>query len=164
VALQATLAAMRIAALAMAFLLASCGEAIDDNHFAEDVREARVAPPPVTTEAVPVRVGELGPSLPACGAMGLTRNIAAGDALQVRSAPFDTAAEVARIASGRSFFICSRSHDQKWFGVVFDEEEGASARCGVAPVSARRDYDGVCLSGWVPAPFVKFISGPARTS
>jgi len=140
-------------------LLAGCGEAVQDNHFADDVREARAASEPVVTAAVPVRIGELGPNFPACNAAGTTRNLAAGGSLAVRAAPFDTAPDTARIPAGGRFFICSRSHDQKWFGLVFGE--GASREsCGIAaPVAARRAYDGPCQSGWVAAPFVRFNAG-----
>ena len=137
--------------------LAGCGEAVDDNHFADDVQEARPVSDPVTSEAVPVRIGELGPSFPACNAMGVTRNLAEGETLPVRAAPFDTAAETGRVAAGGRFAICSRSHDQKWFGIVFGE--GAAQECGLsAPAASRRAYEGPCRSGWVSSPFVKLVA------
>ena len=137
--------------------LAGCGEAVDDNHFADDVQEARPVPDPVTSEAVPVRIGELGPSFPACNATGTTRNLAEGETLPVRAAPFDTAQETGRVAAGARFSICSRSHDQKWFGIVF--AGGAEQDCGVsAPVASRRAYEGPCRSGWVSSPLVKLAA------
>ena len=139
--------------------LAGCGEAVDDNHFAGDVQEARPVSDPARIEAVPVRIGELGPSFPACNAVGVTRNLAAGETLAVRAAPFETAAETGRIPAGGRFFICARSHDQKWFGVVF-AGEGAGQSCGVStPVASRRNYEGPCSSGWVSSPFVKLTAG-----
>ncbi len=154
--------------IAPALLLAACGEAVDDNHFADDVSQERPAPTPVTSEAVPVRIGELGPSFPACNATGITRNLAAGETLPVRAAPFDTAPETGRVPAGGRFAICSRSHDQKWFGIVFAEDAAGpgSARqdCGVsAPVTSRRAYEGPCRSGWVSSPFVKFVAADKET-
>jgi hypothetical protein len=149
---------MRHVFLLSIFALVGCGEAVQDNHFADDVREDRQATPAVTSAAVPVRVGDLGPNFPACNAAGVTRHLAAGETLPARSAPFETAAETGRIPAGGRFFICSRSLDQKWFGVVYDNG-GDVARCGVLePVASRRGYDGPCGSGWVAAPYVKFVA------
>lgn len=141
------------------FVLAGCGEAVEDNHFADDIQEARPVSSPATIEAVPVRIGELGPSFPACSATGVTRNLDTGQVLGVRAAPFDTAEEIGRVQSGSRFFVCARSHDQKWFGIVFDGE-GKGMDCGVSsPVPSRRNYEGPCGSGWVSSPFVKLIAG-----
>jgi len=145
------------ALLPLILLLAGCGEAVEDNHFAKDVRTERPAAP-VEASAVPVRIGELGANFPACGAAGTTRNVADGGSLPVRAAPFDTAAEAGAVPSGSRFFVCSRSHDQKWFGIVYDEA-GASGNCGVSgPVTSRRDYEGPCRSGWVSSAFVRLIA------
>ena len=141
--------------------LPGCGEAVDDNHFADDVEEARPVSGPVTSEAMPVRIGELGPSFPACNAIGATRNLSQGETLPVRAAPFDTADQTASVPAGGRFAVCSRSHDQKWFGVVFDgaAQPGPAKECGVsAPVTSRRAYDGPCRSGWVSSPFVKLVA------
>lgn len=145
--------------LAPLILLPACGEAVEDNHFARDVQEARPASAPVTTQAVPVRIGELGPSFPACNATGVTRNLQPGEALAVRAAPFETAEETGQVPAGSRFFICARSHDQKWFGIVFPAD-GDLRSCDVsAPVPSRRDYQGPCSSGWVTSPLVKLTSG-----
>ena len=151
-----------LAILSLPFLLAACGEAVDDNHFADDLRQERPVSGPVTSEAVPVRIGELGPSFPACNATGATRNLPQGQPLPVRAAPFDTAEQTASVPAGGRFAICSRSHDQKWFGIVF-QEAGAGGDCGVsAPVTSRRAYQGPCRSGWVASPFVKLVAGTAN--
>ena len=147
--------------------LAGCGEAVDDNHFADDVREERPVSGPVTSEAVPVRIGELGPSFPACNATGVTRNLRPGETLPVRAAPFDTAPETEQVPADARFAICSRSHDQKWFGIVFDEagpgQWGTGQDCGVsAPVASRRAYEGPCRSGWVSSPFVKLVAATSQ--
>lgn len=140
-------------------LVAGCGEEVEDNHFARDVQEARPVSEPVTTQAVPVRIGELGPSFPACNSTGETRNLQPGETLAVRAAPFETAEETGQVPAGGRFFICARSHDQKWFGIVF-AREGDLQSCGLsAPVASRRDYQGPCDSGWVTSPLVKLTSG-----
>jgi hypothetical protein len=80
--------------------------------------------------------------------------------MQVRAAPFETAAEAGWIPAGARFFICTRSHDQRWLGVVYDEAGALSPACGVSrPVASRRGYEGPCRSGWVAAAFVKQIAG-----
>lgn len=149
---------MRSFLLVPILILAGCGEPVADNHFADDINKERAKSPPVTTEAVAVRIGELGPNFPACNAAGTTRNLEAGTTLGVRSAPFDTAAETGSIPAGGRFFVCTRSHDQKWLGVVYSEGESAQ-NCGVSrPVSSRRAYEGECRSGWVSSPFVKLTA------
>jgi hypothetical protein len=107
-----------------------------------------------------VRIGELGPSFPACYAMARLRERVVTEPVPVRDAPFADARETARIAPGTQFFICTRSHDQRWFAIVWDEAAGASQACGVSrPVSARRDYAGPCSSGWIPSALVRLESG-----
>jgi hypothetical protein len=142
--------------------LAGCGEAVRDDHFANGVTTAPSDPVASTPEAVPVRIGELGANFNACNAAGTTRNLdsAAGQRLQVRAAPFDAAAETGAIAADARFYICTRSHDQRWLGVVYEEAGSLAESCGVSrPVAARRNYDGPCRSGWVSAAFVKQIAG-----
>jgi hypothetical protein len=148
-------------ALFVLLALAACGEAVKDDHFAQDLKQEAPAPsPPSVPEAVPVRIGELGPSFDACGTAATTRNLQAGGGLPVRSAPFDAAAETGRIGAGARFFICSRSHDQRWLGVVYNDAGELAAECGVSsPVTSRRNYEGPCRSGWVSSAFVKLIAG-----
>ncbi|MDP8994784.1 MAG: hypothetical protein M3N07_07380 [Pseudomonadota bacterium] len=110
----------------------------------------------------PVRIGELGPNFPACYAVGRFRDrvVGEGEAIPARAAPFDQARETGRIPAGGRFFICNRSHDQRWFAVIWDESEGAGRRCGVSlPIPQRRDYEGPCRSGWVPSALVLLESG-----
>jgi hypothetical protein len=149
-----------LALFAAMLAVAGCGEPVADDHFANDVQARREAAPAPVTPAVPVKVGELGPNFDACAAIGTTRNLEAGGRLPVRSAPFDNAQETGAVAAGARFFVCTRSHDQKWFGIVFDESGALSPACGVAaPLTARRAYEGPCRSGWVATPFVKLIAG-----
>ena len=140
--------------------LAGCGEPVRDDHFSNDVDPGAAAPDAVTTGPLPVRIGEYGPNFDACATIGTTRQVAAGATLPVRAAPFETGRQTGAIASGGRFFVCSRSLDQKWFGIVYDESGGPAQGCGVSdPVTARRSYDGPCRSGWVATPFVKLIAG-----
>lgn len=141
--------------------LAACGEPVDDNHFANDVDQPRAEPERTTPEVMAVRIGEGGSSFSACAAAGTTRHIdaATGGTMMVRAAPFDTADETGAIPAGGRFFICSRSIDQRWMGVVYDSSGQLSPGCGVSsPVATRRDYDGPCQAGWVPSAFVKLIA------
>jgi hypothetical protein len=114
----------------------------------------------LTDTETPVRIGELGPSFAACNAQGEVRERAAEGAIPVLAAPFESARQVGQLPAGTSFFICSRSHDQRWLGVVYDAGGQANRNCGVAvPVSGRRDYEGPCDSGWVASAQVRLVSG-----
>ena len=151
---------MRRAFLLLVLGLAGCGEAVKDDHFANDVRPERATPTVSKADAVPVRIGELGANFDACGAAGTTRNLAAEAALPVQAAPFESAEQVGQVASGTRFFVCSRSHDQRWLGIVYDPGGELAPTCGVSsPVTSRRNYDGPCRSGWVSSAFVKLIAG-----
>ena len=140
--------------------LASCGEPVRDDHFAnkaEPKAEAQAAP---LRHEVAVRVGEMGPSFDACVHAGTTRHVGAGERLPVRAAPFDSAEETGGIAAGGRFFVCSRSQNQKWLGVVYDGDGALSEACGVSsPARRRQDYDGPCRSGWVSSALVRLIAG-----
>lgn len=151
----------------LCLILSACGEPATVADRAARDNEAAPEAAVVTPESRPVRIGELGANFRACSAAGTTRNLKAGEALPVRSSPFDNAGETGSVAGGARFFICSRSHDQKWFGIVFEEGGTLAERCGVSePVTRRRDYDGPCRSGWVQSAFVKVIAGegPAPVS
>ncbi len=141
--------------------LAGCGEAVRDDHFANSLEAPGPGEPaPVRTEAVAVRVGELGPSFAACGAAGTTRRLAEGQGLEVRAAPFDTAERAGEVAAGARFFVCSRSHDQRWLGIVYEPGGQLAPACGVSsPLPSRRAYEGPCRSGWVASAYVKLIAG-----
>ena len=148
-----------------ALALSSCGEEVRDDHYSNRAQsQAAPAEPrqPPVQQAAPVRVGELGPNFAACAAAGTTRHVEAGSSLPVRAAPFDDAAETGGVPAGQRFFVCTRSHNQKWLGVVYDESGTLARRCGVSsPVTSRRDYSGPCRSGWVSSAFVRFVAGEA---
>jgi hypothetical protein len=109
---------------------------------------------------VPVRIGELGPNFAACNAQGEVRERATDGPIPVRAAPFEQAQQKGQLGAGSTFYICSRSLDQRWFGVVYDSGGKASRVCGVStPASGRRDYAGPCDSGWVASAQVRLISG-----
>ena len=113
----------------------------------------------LTDNVTPVRIGELGPNFAACNALGEVRERAVEEAIVVRAAPFDVAQATGRLPPGSTFFLCSRSLDQRWMGVVYDRSGRASRQCGVsAPSAARRDYEGPCESGWVPSAQVRLVA------
>jgi len=150
---------MRKPIFLLCLVLSACGEpatvadrtARDNDTIAEAVE---------TPGSRAVRIGEYGANFRACGQAGTSRNLKPGEALPVRSAPFENAGGTGSVAPGARFFICSRSLDQKWFGIVFDEGGTLAERCGVSePVTRRRDYEGPCGSGWVQSAFVKVIAG-----
>jgi len=151
------------AAIALMLLLSACGETMRDDHLANQVGYARDNEALDTMSAAPaasVRIGELGPAFAACSGAGTTRQIAAGSGLPVRAAPFDRGEVVGQIPAGGRFFICSRSHDQKWLGIVHDESGTLSRRCGVSgPVAARGSYEGPCRSGWIASAHVRLVAG-----
>jgi hypothetical protein len=137
--------------------LAACGQAVPVGNSTVAADEV---PDIVTPAAVPVRVGELGPNFEACAAAGTSRHLAAAETLPVRSAPFDNAPQTGAVAAGGRFFICTRSLDQKWFGIVYDPAGALATNCAVSdPVASPRPYAGPCASGWVSTPFVKMIAG-----
>ncbi len=146
--------------VALALCLGSCGEPVRDDHFANDVQAERAEPEAVQPGAVAVRVGEHGPALPACGAAGTTRRLPEGESLPVYEAPFDNARQTGAIAPESRFFVCARSHDQRWLGVVYDRSGSLSPACRVSsPLPSRRSYAGPCPSGWVSSVHVRLVAG-----
>ena len=125
-------------------LLAGCGEPAPSRNGTE----GSTTPPYVRAEAdngllerleAPVRIGELGPSFAACNARGTPRERGAAEPVPVRAAPYEEAGEIDRLAPGAEFFICTRSQDEHWFGIVYDRGGRASERCGVSgPAPVRR--------------------------
>jgi len=156
--------AQRLTLLLSALALAGCGERLPRN----EAGGGSTTPPYVRAEensllgeaSQPVRVGELGPGFAACPGRGAVRERpGAAAAAIVRAAPFEATREVDRLPAGAEFFICARTHDQRWFGIVYDDS-GDGERCNVsAPATRRRAYPGPCDSGWVASAQVRLISG-----
>lgn len=146
-------------------LLAGCGERLGRN----ETGGGSTTPPLVRAEddpsllgnaTVPVRVGDLGPGFAACGGRGATRDRPGAPNVPVRGAPFDANHEIDRLSGDTEFYICARTHDQRWFGIVYPRAGQAIEACGVAGAGTRRaDYEGPCGSGWVPSSLVRLISG-----
>lgn len=104
----------------------------------------------------PVVIGESGPRFDACQWSGLVRSVSGDGALPVRAAPFAEAAQRDTLTNGDMVYVCNRSHDQDWLGVVYADTRELTGTCGVsAPVSARRAYEGPCGSGWVSSAFIQ---------
>ena len=104
----------------------------------------------------PVTIGEDGPRLDACGAMGQAVRVGARG-LAVRAAPFADAEEVGRVAEGGRVHVCTPSHDQKWLGVVVLIP--APGDCGLSePVERRQPYEGPCLSVGVSNAANRFVA------
>ena len=146
-------------------MLAACGEPaqLDETHQGSTTPpyvRAESSPTLLSDMVQPVRVGELGASFAACNARGAIRERVTDGTIAVRAAPFEQAGEIARLGEGSEFFICSRTNDQHWFGIVYDEDGRATERCGVSvPIPARRNYQGPCAAGWVGSASVRTISG-----
>lgn len=137
---------------------------------------ARLGPSEDSPTARPVTIGEGGPRFAACQGRGLVGGLRGGE-LPVREAPFDSARQIGALKDDTHLFICTRSLDQQWLGVVVGKaipRPGASSEgagegdavaapppvdCGVAsPVRAKRPYAGPCPSGWVESTFVAAVA------
>ncbi len=155
-----------VRALALILLLAACSDQreipdeLPNSSLAgaprEDVPESRMDAP----VARAVTIGEDGPRLAACGGLGqVIQTGAAG--LPIRAAPFADAKEMGRLPEASRAFICTRSIDQRWLGIVVapPAQKGQPlSDCGVlSPVERRQPYDGPCLSGWVSSSYIRLV-------
>lgn len=150
------------APLAALLALAGCSQPVPErgNEAAPPRTLERSGGTTLENSLVPVRIGERGPAFAACAGRGATRDPPGAEPVPVRLAPFEQAGQIDRLDPGSEFFICQRSHDQRWSGVVFDAGGEASARCNVsAPVAQPRNYLGPCAAGWVPSARVRLVSG-----
>lgn len=154
-------AGMRSIAPVLCLLLLACsrggGIGNDDALF-----NAGEAVSPLSPGTRPVRIGEGGPAFAGCASTGRVVNVSPEGVtyLPVRAAPFLEADEVARLGEGAKLFVCTRSIDQRWQGVVVPPADTPDADCGVAaPVAAPRGYAGPCTSGWVSSAFVRLVAG-----
>jgi hypothetical protein len=128
----------------------------------EDVPESRMDAP----VARPVMIGEDGASFSACETIGTI--IAAGDdelPAELRAAPFADSKSAGRLAPGSRVYVCSRTLDQKWLGVVLDGSDVPAAitpatGCGLKRrVEQKQPYSGPCPSGWVSSAYVRLVAG-----
>ena len=104
-----------------------------------------------------VTIGEDGPRLDACAAMGQAVRVGT-QGLAIRAAPFAEAQEVGRLAEGARALVCTRSLDQKWLGVVVVPQPPTD--CGLSePVDRKQAYAGPCLSGWVSSASIRLVAG-----
>lgn len=109
-----------------------------------------------------VRIGESGSAAPACPVRGAVASLNASGMtmLPLRAAPFDEASQSTTLAPGQRLFLCTRSLDQRWQGVVVPPEDAPDDDCGVtAQIAAPRDYTGPCRAGWVPGAYVQPVDG-----
>lgn len=153
---------MRKLLFPLLLVAAGCGESEKDDELRQRLGNQQSGVDIVDPGTMPVRIGEFGRNFNACALVGTPRGVDNGapEPLQVRAAPADNAAEAGTIAADAQFFICSRSLDQRWLGVVYDESGTLAPACGVSrPVASRRKYEGPCRSGWVSAASVKQIGG-----
>ena len=145
-------------AVALVLLSACAKQMAGDNDT--DLYQANTAT--LTPGVQPVRVGEGGPAYPACASTGIVVNLSpAGEKyLPLRAAPFAEADETAQLGEGASLFLCSRSLDQRWQGVVVPPADAPATDCGVtATLASARAYTGPCRSGWVLSSFVRPSAG-----
>jgi hypothetical protein len=162
---------MRIA-LCLLMTLAACSDSRD---VMDELPNSSIAGAPrenmsETRMEAPLRravtIGEDGPRMDACGAMGVVIQ----GSVPLRTAPFDDARPLATLAAGERMHVCTRSLDQRWLGVVVPPDGSPSAAagnsveapatCGVtAPVDRKQPYDGPCPSGWVSSARVRLIAG-----
>lgn len=161
---------VRASILSLMLLVAACSKSNDvyeelpNSSMAGAARSEMTESRMESTLVRPVTIGEDGPRLDACGGIGrVTRAGTAG--LPVRAAPFADAREIARMPDSRHAFICTRSLDQKWLGIVIPSQPAADnavqpVDCGVSgPVDRKQTYDGPCVSGWVASAYVQQVAG-----
>ena len=145
---------MRASALVFCLALGACditpiqpGEPDTSNTI-----EAR----PLDPGTRPVRIGESGATFEACATRGIVINLADGETQPLRAAPFGNASEVAALAPGQRVFVCTRSINQRWLGIVAVPPGGEPQACGVSRrVERIQPYDGPCPSGWVASAFIR---------
>lgn len=153
---------MRSLALLLMLLATGCGQSVKEDELRRNLDNEQSGTDQADPGTVAVRIGEFGPNFSACALAGTARRAGpdGGDPLDVRAAPYDNAAATGSIPGAARFFICTRSLDQRWLGIVYQEGGALDPACGVSrPVPSRRDYPGPCRSGWVSAAFVKQIAG-----
>jgi len=142
-----------------AFALAACNSNIEQNSGSSTQPLDRGGVEASDELVQPVVIGESGPRFDACQATGFVRSVSGDGALPVRAAPLGDAEQRDTLTNGDAVFVCNRSHDQIWLGVVYSAERELGEECGVsAPIASQRRYDGPCRSGWIASAFVQLRS------
>jgi hypothetical protein len=151
---------MRRLILASILPLAACNFSTVESENRQQPSPAADATQAIAPQARPVRIGEGGPGFAACQSRGTVGSLDPGASdTPVRIAPFAEAEAVAALAEGAVMFVCTRTLDQRWLGVVVPPADTPDADCGVrARVDRPRDYDGGCASGWIAANTIR-LSG-----
>ena len=115
--------------IAIAFLsvaVSACTEAtrVEDDPLASqatsDNPTGRTERPAIDPAEKPIRIGLGGPRFDACQAVGRVQGLR-GRQLDVRISHFDSAKSKGQISEGQQVWICTRSHDQQWLGIVYDD-------------------------------------------
>lgn len=153
---------MRKLLFLLLLVAAGCGESEKEDELRNRLDSQQPGTDIVDPGTAPVRIGEFGRNFNGCALAGTARRADPGstEPLEVRAAPADNGAVTGSIPASARFFICSRSLDQRWLGVVYEESGTLAPSCGVSrPVASRREYQGPCRSGWVSAASVKQIAG-----
>jgi hypothetical protein len=87
----------------------------------------------------------------ACPLQGTVAGLRGGSTLAVRAGPGTGFARVDRLANGSRVYLCDRSGDAGWVGIVY-----GAADCGLAaPITPPRAYAGTCQSGWVRSNYLR---------
>jgi hypothetical protein len=96
-----------------------------------------------------VTVGADG-NAPACPLQATVSGLKSGT-LAVRAGPDAGFERVDRLHNGTRVFLCDRSGDAGWAGIVYGSDD-----CGLsAPIAPPRAYAGACRSGWVRSDFLR---------
>jgi len=87
---------------------------------------------------------------PACPLQATVSGLHSGT-LTVRAGPSGGFERVDRLHNGTRVFLCDRSGDAGWAGIVY-----GSGDCGLsAPIARPRAYSGACRSGWVRSDYLR---------
>ncbi|GAA4761367.1 hypothetical protein GCM10023219_01660 [Stakelama sediminis] len=150
---------MRILFPALLLLLSACNNVQPIGNDTDTV-QGNFADTTLSPGTRPIRIGENGPGFAACAINGTVATLPDNGTLPLRTAPFSDAKQIAVLQPGRKLFICTRSMDQRWLGVVVRPATGEPDQdCGVsARLDSPRDYAGPCASGWVANAFVQFTA------
>jgi hypothetical protein len=90
----------------------------------------------------------------ACPLQADVAGLSGRSTLAVRNGPGTGFERVDRLANGTRVFLCDRSGDAGWVGIVYASEPGAD--CGLsAPITPARAYNGACRSGWVRSNYLR---------